>query len=161
MSFKLKISPKFSFIISSIISLLFSLYAAYKGIILFFVEKAMEDTFVGGNASSISISLWLTISGVMIFISFLFFYFVKIKDLKSQKLILTGIMIIWVGVILLLIIFLPKFFYYSVLPLLALIFCLISAINIKKEIIDEKRSKGLSETEINLLQRLAGIKKRK
>ena len=78
MSFKLKISPKFSFIISSIISLLFSLYAAYKGIILFFVEKAMEDTFVGGNASSISISLWLTISGVMIFISFLFFYFVKI-----------------------------------------------------------------------------------
>ena len=121
----------------------------------------MEDTFVGGNASSISISLWLTISGVMIFISFLFFYFVKIKDLKSQKLILTGIMIIWVGVILLLIIFLPKFFYYSALPLLALSFCFISAINIKKEIVDEKRGKGLSETEINLLQRLAGIKKRK
>ena len=161
MNFKFNISPKFSFIISSLISLLFSAYAAYKGVILFFVEKAMGDTFVGGSASSISIALWLTISGVMIFISFLFFYFVKIKDLKSQKSILTGIMIIWVGVILLLIIFLPNFFYYSALPFLALIFCFISAINIKKQIIDEKKNKGLSETEINLLQRLAGIKKRK
>jgi len=113
MNFKFNISPKFSFIISSLISLLFSAYAAYKGVILFFVERAMEDTFVGGSASSISITLWLTISGVMIFISFLFFYFVKIKDLKSQKSILTGIMIIWVGVILLLLIFPLDFLLYQ------------------------------------------------
>ena len=157
---KIKISSKLSFIVSSIISLLFSTYAAYKGVILFFVDKAMEDTFVGGNVSNVSISLWLTISGVMIFISFLFFFFVKIKDLKSQKAILTSIIVIWIGVIALMIFFLSKFIYYAILPLIALIFCFISVINIKKEIIDEKKNKKMSETEVNLLQRLAGIKKK-
>ena len=157
---KLKISPKLSFIVSSAISLLFSIYAAYKGVILFFVDKAMEDTFVGGNVSNVSISLWLTISGVMIFISFLFFYFVKIKDLKSQKAILTSIIVIWIGVIILIIFFLSKFIYYGILPIIALIFCFISLVNIKKEIIYEKTNKKLSETEVNLLQRLAGIKKK-
>ena len=138
---KIKISSKLSFIVSSIISLLFSTYAAYKGVILFFVDKAMEDTFVGGNVSNVSISLWLTISGVMIFISFLFFFFVKIKDLKSQKAILTSIIVIWIGVIALMIFFLSKFIYYAILPLIALIFCFISVINIKKEIIDEKKTR--------------------
>jgi FtsH-binding integral membrane protein len=160
MNFRFRISPKISFIISSIISLLFSAFAAFKGIILFFVDKAMDDTFVGGNTSNISISLWLIISAAMIFASFLFFYFIKIKDLKSQKDILTGVIVIWIGIILLLTIFLSKLIYYSILPIIALIFCLISAVNIKKDILDEKLGKRLTETEVNLLQRLAGTKKK-
>ena len=160
MNFKFKISSKFSFIFSSLISLIFSAFATYKGIILIFVENALEDTFVGGSTSNISISLWFVISGVMLFISFLFFYFIKIKDLKSQKAILSSIIVIWIGVFILLTFFLTKFLFYSILPLLALVFCFISVIDLKKEIINQKKNKGLSDTEINLLQRLANINKK-
>jgi hypothetical protein len=45
----------------------------------------MEDTFVGGETSDISITLWFLIAGVMTFTTFIFFNFLKIKDLKSQK----------------------------------------------------------------------------
>ena len=68
----------------------------YKGVLLILVQSAMEDTFVGGDTSDISITLWFLIGGVMSFSSFMFFYFLKVNDLKSQKIILTGISISWV-----------------------------------------------------------------
>ena len=160
MSFKLKISPKFSFIISSIISLLFSLYAAYKGIILFFVEKAMEDTFVGGNASDISIILWFVISGILTLLILMFLFFLKIKDLKSQKIILIGLTVFWITTS-----FFSIFISFSnlLITLITLSIGIISFLatkNLKKEIIIELNKKGLTDKEIYLLQKLASISKK-
>ena len=38
----------------------------------------MEDTFVGGETSDISIFLWFIV-GVLLLLPFLFFYFIKIQ----------------------------------------------------------------------------------
>lgn len=46
----------------------------------------MEDTFVGGETSSISITLWFVISGILAFATILFFYFTKVKDLNQKGL---------------------------------------------------------------------------
>ena len=70
----------------------------YKGIILYFVNKALEDTFVGGSTSDISIILWFIISGILMLITVMFLFFLKIKDLKSQKTIIIGLIFFWVVV---------------------------------------------------------------
>ena len=54
----------------------------------------MEDTFVGGETSNLSIELWFIISGIMFFLTFIFIYLKKIGDLKSQKTILSGFIIL-------------------------------------------------------------------
>ena len=51
----------------------------------------MEDTFVGGETSDISIFLWFVVGVLLLFCSFLFFYLTRIKDLRSQKTLLNGI----------------------------------------------------------------------
>ena len=82
---KMKITSKLALIISGFYSLIFVSFCFYKGIILYFVNKAMEDTFVGGETSDISIFLWFVVGVLLLFCSF-FFYFTKIKDLKVKKL---------------------------------------------------------------------------
>ena len=90
---KINISSKTSFITSIITSIIFVLYFAYKGFVVYFVQKSMDDTFVGGSASDITITLWFGISLSMAFSMFLFFQFIKIKDLNSQRTIQKGIFI--------------------------------------------------------------------
>ena len=53
----------------------------------------MEDTFVGGNTSDVSITLWFIVFVLMTLVGLLFVYFVKIKDLRSLAIILKGILI--------------------------------------------------------------------
>ena len=84
----MKITTKFTLLISALTSLGFLIYTLYKGIILYFVNEALEDTFVGGNTSDVSIVLWFVISGILMLITIMFLFFLKIKDLKSQKLLL-------------------------------------------------------------------------
>ena len=48
---KMKITSRLALIISGFYSLIFVSFCFYKGIILYFVNKAMEDTFVGGETS--------------------------------------------------------------------------------------------------------------
>ena len=88
---KIRISSKLSFITSSIISMIFVGYFGYKGFMVYFVQKAMDDTFIGGSSSDITVTLWFAISGVMAFSMFLFFQFIKIKDTNSQRTIQKGI----------------------------------------------------------------------
>ena len=83
-----KIPSKISFIISSITSMIFVGYFGYKGFMVYFVQKAMDDTFIGGSSSDITVTLWFAISGAMALSMLLFFQFIKIKDLKSQSTIL-------------------------------------------------------------------------
>ena len=138
----------------------FLIYALYKGIILYFVNEALEDTFVGGSTSNISIILWFIISGILMLITSMFLFFLKIKDLKSQKIIVIGLIFFWFTVS-----FFSIFVTFSNLWITLLtssigIISFLASKNLKKEIIAELNKKGLTEKEIYLLQKLAGISKK-
>ena len=159
---RIKISSKLSFIISSLTSIIFVLYFAYKGVMVYLVQKAMDDTFLGGSTSDITVTLWFAISAAMALSMLLFFQFTKIKDLKSQSTILKGMFIGWAGICFALIVFIPSYIYFVILTAVASIVSLISSLTLKEEIIAQLNKKEtLSEKEIYLLQKLAGIKKPK
>ncbi|MDC1497476.1 hypothetical protein N8143_05710, partial [Pelagibacteraceae bacterium] len=149
-----------SFIISSIISIIFVLYFSYKGFMVYMVQKAMDDTFIGGSTSDITVTLWFAISGVMALSMFLFFQFTKIKDLNSQKTIQKGIFIGWTIITLAMIIFIPAYLYFIILTIIASLVSLLSSITLKDQIAEEIKNKkeNLSEKEVYLLQKLAGVK---
>ena len=157
---KINISSKTSFLISIITSIIFVLYFAYKGFMVYFVQKAMDDTFVGGGASDITITLWFGVSLSMALSMFLFFQFINIKDLKSQRTIQKGIFIGWAIIAIAMIIFVPSYFYLILITILSSIVSLLSSITLKdiiaKDLIEKKET--LSEKEIYLLQKLAGVK---
>jgi len=159
---RIKISSKLSFIISSLTSIIFVLYFAYKGVMVYLVQKAMDDTFLGGSTSDITVTLWFAISAAMALSMLLFFQFTKIKDLKSQSTILKGMFIGWAGICVALIVFIPSYIYFVILTAIASIVSLISSLTLKEEIIAQLNKKEtLSEKEIYLLQKLAGVKKPK
>ena len=159
---RIKISSKLSFIISSLTSIIFVLYFAYKGVMVYLVQKAMDDTFLGGSTSDITVTLWFAISAAMALSMLLFFQFTKIKDLKSQSTILKGMFIGWAGICVALIVFIPSYIYFIILTAVASIVSLISSLTLKEEIIAQLNKKEtLSEKEIYLLQKLAGVKKPK
>jgi hypothetical protein len=156
---KIKISSKISFIVSSLTSMIFVIYFGYKGFMVYFVQKAMDDTFIGGSTSDITVTLWFAVAGTMALSMLLFFQFIKIKDLKSQRTILKGVFVGWAGTCVALIIFIPSYIYFILLTALASIISLLSSITLKKKIIEELNKKDkLSDKEIYLLQKLAGIK---
>ena len=159
---RIKISSKLSFIISSLTSIIFVLYFAYKGVMVYLIQKAMDDTFLGGSTSDITVTLWFAISAVMALSMLLFFQFTKIKDLKSQSTILKGMFIGWAGICVALIVFIPSYIYFVILTAVASLVSLISSLTLKEEIIAQLNKKEtLSEKEIYLLQKLAGVKKPK
>ena len=156
----MKITNKSILLISALTSSAFLIYALYKGIILYFVNEALEDTFVGGSTSNISIVLWFIISGILMLITSMFLFFLKIKDLKSQKIIARGLIFFWFTVS-----FFSIFVTFSNLWITLLtssigIISFLASKNLKKEIIAELNKKGLTEKEIYLLQKLAGISKK-
>ena len=159
---RIKISSKLSFIISSLTSIIFVLYFAYKGVMVYLIQEAMDDTFLGGSTSDITVTLWFAISAAMALSMLLFFQFTKIKDLKSQSTILKGMFIGWAGICVALIVFIPSYIYFVILTAVASIVSLISSLTLKEEIIAQLNKKEtLSEKEIYLLQKLAGVKKPK
>ena len=156
----MKITTKSILLISALTSSAFLIYTLYKGIILYFVNEALEDTFVGGSTSNISIVLWFIISGILMLITSMFLFFLKIKDLKSQKIIVMGLIFFWFTVS-----FFSIFVAFSNLWITLLtssigIISFLASKNLKKEIIAELNKKGLTEKEIYLLQKLAGISKK-
>ena len=157
---KIRISSKLSFIFSSITSMIFVGYFGYKGFMVYFVQKAMDDTFIGGSTSDITVTLWFAIMGTMALSMFLFFQFIRIKDLKSQMTILKGVFIGWAIISVALITFIPAYIHFILLTSMASIASLLSSVTVKHEITEEliKKKETLSEKEIYLLQKLAGIK---
>jgi hypothetical protein len=157
---KINISSKTSFVISIITSIIFVAYFAYKGFIVYFIQKAMDDTFVGGSTTDITITLWFGISLSMALSMFLFFQFIKIKDLNSQRTIQKGIFIGWAIIAISMIIFVPSYIYLIIITIFSSIISLLSSITLKtiiaKDLIEKKET--LSEKEIYLLQNLAGVK---
>ena len=155
----MNISTKSILLISALTSSFFLIYASYKGIILYFVNEALEDTFVGGSTSDISIYLWFTISGILILITLMFLFFLKIKDLKSQKIIVTGLTVFWITISIFLILINLSNFWISLITLTVGVLSFLATKNLKKIIIAELNKKGLTDKEIYLLQKLAGISK--
>ena len=157
---KINLPSKLSFVISSITSIIFVVYFAYKGFKVYFVQKAMDDTFVGGDSSDITITLWFAISGVMALSMFLFFQFTKIKDLISQRTIQKGIFYGWTVITIVMLAFIPSYIYLILLTIIASIVSFLSYITLKHIIAEDLKNKKetLSEKEIYLLQKLAGVK---
>ena len=157
---KIKVSSKLSFIFSIINSVVFVFYFAYKGFMVYFVQKAMDDTFIGGNTSDITVTLWFSISVAMALSMFLFFQFTKIKDLNSQRTIQKGIFIGWAIIAVAMIIFIPSYIYFILLTIVSSIVSFLSSLTLKDEIKEDLKNKKetLSEKEIYLLQKLAGVK---
>ena len=157
---KINVPSKLSFIISSIVSIIFVTYFAYKGFMVYFIQKAMDETFVGGSSSDITVTLWFAISGVMALSMVLFFQFTKIKDLNSQRTIQKGIFIGWAVIAIAMIIFIPSYIYFILLTIIASTVSLLSSITLKHKITEELQNKKetLTEKEIYLLQKLAGVK---
>ena len=156
----MKITTKSILLISALTSSAFLIYALYKGIILYFVNEALEDTFVGGSTSNISIILWFIISGILMLITSMFLFFLKIKDLKSQKIIVIGLIFFWFTVSFFSIFVTFSNLWITLLTSLIGIISFLASNNLKKEIIAELNKKGLTEKEIYLLQKLAGISKK-
>ena len=127
---------------------------------VYFVQKAMDDTFVGGSASDITITLWFGISLSMVLSMFLFFQFIKIKDLNSQRTIQKGIFIGWAIIAITMIIFVPSYIYLILITILSSTVSLLSSVKLKDIIAKDlkKKKETLSEKEIYLLQKLAGVK---
>ena len=156
----MNISTKSVLLISALTSSFFLIYSSYKGTILYFVNEALEDTFVGGSTSDISITLWFMISVILMLITLMFLFFLKIRDLKSQKIIVIGLTFFWVSISFLSIFVSFSNLWITLITLIIGVISLLAIKNLKKEIVNELNKKGLTDKEIYLLQKLAGISKK-
>ena len=89
----------------------------------------------------------------------MFLLFLKIKDLKSQKIIVTGLTVFWITISIFLIIINLSNFWISLITITIGVLSFLAMKNLKKIIIAELNKKGLTDKEIYLLQKLAGISK--
>ena len=92
----------------------------------------------------------------MIFLTFLFIQFIKVKDLKSHKTILNGVFIGWSSIFIITIILFPSLIYFIILTRPASLIRLITSLSLVDQIKEEKNT--LSDKEIYLLQKLANKK---
>ena len=146
----MNISPKLSHILSAVISIIFVIYFFYQGFLAYVILKEL-----GGGVDALVASRWGLATTMFIF-ACLFFLFIKIKDLKSQRTILKGIFIGWSSICLTLIIAISNSIYFIILTGLASTISLLSSKNLIEKIKEEKKT--LTEKEIYLLQRLANKK---
>jgi len=146
----MNISPKLSHILSAAVSIIFVIYFFYQGFLAYVILKEL-----GGGVDALVASRWGLATAMFIF-ACLFFLFIKIKDLKSQRTILKGIFIGWSSICLTLIIAIPNSIYFIILTGLASTISLLSSKNLIEKIKEEKKT--LTEKEIYLLQRLANKK---
>ena len=151
MQININIPPRVSYILSSLTSLVFVIYFAYKGLIAYLIHKELY----GGGIDAL-VALRFTLCGVMIFLIFLFIQFMKLKDLKSQRTILNGIFIGWTSIFIIIILLFSKSIYFIILTGLASIISLISSLSLIDRIKEEKNT--LTDKEIYLLQKLANKK---
>ena len=146
----MNISPKLSHILSAAVSIIFVIYFFYQGFLAYVILKEL-----GGGVDALVASRWGLAVAMSIF-ACLFFLFIKIKDLKSQRTILKGVFIGWSSICLTLIIAIPNSIYFIILTGLASTISLLSSKNLIEKIKEEKKT--LTEKEIYLLQRLANKK---
>jgi len=148
MNFKINISPKIGYYFSSAITFIFFSYFAYKAIITYLIHRELY----GGGLDTL-VLLRASIAGIMFLLILLFFQFMKIKDLKSQRTILRGLFVGWTSVFIILIIVNLSSIYFIVLTGASSFITLIILFSLIDQIKEEKNT--LTEKEIYLLQKLA------
>tara|TARA_B100001750_G_C15104519_1_gene397055 strand:- start:139 stop:594 length:456 start_codon:yes stop_codon:yes gene_type:complete len=151
MEIKINISPKITYIVSAVTALIFVIYFAYKGTIAYLIHRELY----GGGIDPL-VALRFTLSGVMIFLIFLFIQFIKLKDLKSQKTIINGIFIGWSSIFIITIILFPNLIYFIFLTGATSFVSLVTSLSLSGQIREERNT--LSDKEIYLLQKLANKK---
>ena len=137
-----------SYYVSIMVSSVFFIYFAYKGIIAYLIHRELY----GGGLDTL-VLLRASISGIMLLLILLFIQFIKIPDLKSHRTILRGVFIGWTSVFLILIIVNLSSIYFVIITGLVSIFSLITLFSLEDQIKEAKNT--LTEKEIYLLQQLA------
>ena len=145
---RLNIKFKYSYLISILTSFVILCYFAYKGIIAYLIHKELY-----GGGVDVVITLRGIISLIMLFFIGLQIQFLKIKDLKSQKKILTGIFVVWTSIFFSIIIVSIEEILFLIIIFLTSVLMLLSLFSLRKQIKEERNT--LTEKEIYLLQQLA------
>ena len=151
MNIKIKIFPKYAYLVSSIIALIIFSYFSYKAVIAYLIHKELY-----GDGMDVLVSLRAALAGIMLLLTILFFQFSKIKDLKSQRTILRGVFVGWSSLFIILIVTNLSLIYFILLSGLAALANLISLFSLVDLIKEERNT--LSDKEIYLLQKLANKK---
>ena len=150
MNIKIKVLPKYAYLISSAIAFIFFCFFAYKAFVAYLIHKELY-----GDGMDVLVSL-RALAGIMFLLIFIFFQFIKIKDLQSQRTILRGIFIGWSSLFIVLIILNSNLIHFIVLSGVAALINLISLFSLEDLIKDERNT--LTDKEIYLLQKLANKK---
>ena len=151
MNIKLKVLPKYAYLVSSLIALIIFFYFSYKAVIAYLIHRELY-----GDGMDVLVSLRAALAGIMFLLIVLFFQFIKIKDLKSQRTILRGIFVGWSSLFIILIIVNPSLILFVILSGIAAIVNLISLFSLVDLIKEERNT--LTDKEIYLLQQLANKK---
>ena len=144
----LNIKFKHSYLISILTSFVILCYFAYKGMIAYLIHKELY-----GSGVDVVITLRGIISLIMLLFIGLQIQFLKIKDLKSQKKILTGIFVVWTSIFFSTIIVSREEILFLIITFLTSVLMLLSLFSLRKQIKEERNT--LTEKEIYLLQQLA------
>ena len=145
---KIVIKFKYAYFFSIIVSLIIMSYFAYKGVIAYLIHRELY-----GGGIDVVISLRVIISFIMFFFIILQIQFLKIKDLKSHKIILIGIFVVWTAIFLTTFLVSQEDIYFLILTFLASVITFLCLYSLKYQIEEERNS--LTEKEIYLLQQLA------
>ena len=148
MSFKLKIKHKVSYLISIFAALIILLFFCYKAAIAYLIHKELY----GGGIDTL-VLLRASIAGIMFLLILLFFQFMRISDLKSQRTILRGIFIGWTSVFIALIVLKTSSIYFIILTGTCSLIILATLFSLIDQLKEEKNT--LTDKEIYLLQKLA------
>ena len=151
MKIKIKVLPKYAYLASSSIAFIFFCFFAYKAFVAYLIHKELY-----GDGMDVLVSLRAALAGIMFLLIILFFQFIKIKDLQSQRTILRVILIGWSSLFITLIILNLNLFYFIVFSGIAALINLISLFSLVDLIKEERNT--LTDKEIYLLQKLANKK---
>ncbi len=151
MKIKIKVLPKYAYLVSSGIAFIFFSFFAYKAFVAYLIHKELY-----GNGMDVLVSLRAALAGIMFLFIILFFQFIKIQNLQSQRTILRGIFIGWSSLFIILIILNANLIYFISLSGIGALVNLISLFSLVDLIKDERNT--LTDKEIYLLQKLANKK---
>jgi len=151
MKIKIKVLPKYAYLASSGIAFIFLCFFAYKAFVAYLIHKELY-----GDGMDVLVSLRAALAGIMFLLIILFFQFIKIKDLQSQRTILRVILIGWSSLFITLIILNLNLIYFIVFSGIAALINLISLFSLVDLIKEERNT--LTDKEIYLLQKLANKK---
>ncbi len=151
MNIKIKVIPKYAYLVSSGIAFIFFCLFAYKAFVAYLIHKELY-----GDGMDILVSLRAALAGIMFLLIVIFFQFIKIRDLQSHRTILRGIFIGWSSLFIVLIILNLNLILFVVFSGIAALINLLSLLSLV-DLIKEDRN-TLTDKEIYLLQKLANKK---